>query len=102
MRLLLPLLVLVAVGCSSGRAHLRTTLGPNSRTEVLVTNADHVRVRNGGPGRLQVRLGEEVGIWISPGGRITNAPKGDARIVLLTEGQGVQIDLYAAGASALQ
>lgn len=102
MRLLLPLLVLVAVGCSSGRARLRTTLAPDSRAEVVITNAERLQVRNGGPGRLQVRLGEEVGIWISPGGRIANAPRGGAaRVVLLTEGRRTRVEVSASGSSEL-
>ena len=52
MRLLLPLLVLVAVGCSSGRARLRTTLAPDSRAEVVITNAERLQVRNGARQRL--------------------------------------------------
>ena len=101
MRRLFPLLALALAACTSNRPHLRTTLGPNARAEVRVTDAARVRVKNGGPGRLQVRFGEEVGVWITPGGRVATEPRGDARIVLLTEGESARVDVVANGATGI-
>ncbi len=98
----LMLVGLVATtGCVSS-PEVRLSLEPESEARVELTGPHEARVRNSGPGRLGVRFGPEVLVWIHAGGRVEHRSEGDSVLILTTEHRRTRCTVSAKGASAIR